>query len=217
MFHPTPTPQATKGPDWGHVRSAHVYGPVQFLCTVCNTPPVTSTEKNLQGDALCFMVKAWTRHKTTEALLNNGWRLAAAVGWWFVAVGGWQRLEVLKGFPAVLNKKKEFLRTALRGGGMGEICPSTQRRDRSIGAVLFGASKCQQYLLVHKSMRSQLRMATITGSACGAGTTQMVVEGTMMTSASVALALPVPFHFLFLLALCSFCLSPLGCVCLPET
>ena len=28
---------------------------------------VTPTETNLHGDALCFMVKAWTKHKTTEA------------------------------------------------------------------------------------------------------------------------------------------------------
>ena len=37
---------------------------------------VTPTETNLHGDALCAMVKTLTRHKTTEALLNNGWRLA---------------------------------------------------------------------------------------------------------------------------------------------
>ena len=47
-----------------------------------------ATETNGHGDALCFMVKTWAQHKTTETVLNNGWRL--------VAVGGW-RLVVLKG------------------------------------------------------------------------------------------------------------------------
>ena len=41
-----------------------------------------------RGDALCFMVKTWARHKTTETVLNNGWRLA--VGGWRLAVGGWR-------------------------------------------------------------------------------------------------------------------------------
>ena len=33
---------------------------------------VAPTKPNVHGDALCFVVKTWTRHKTTEALLNNG-------------------------------------------------------------------------------------------------------------------------------------------------
>ena len=40
------------------------------------------------------MVKTWARYKTTEALLDNGWRLAAVGGWWWLAVGGWRRLAV---------------------------------------------------------------------------------------------------------------------------
>ena len=48
---------------------------------------VTTTETNVHGDALCVMVKTRARHKTTEAVLNSGWRLAAVGGgrW---AVGG---------------------------------------------------------------------------------------------------------------------------------
>ena len=69
---------------------------------------VTPTETKFHGDALCFMVKTWARHKTTEALLNNGWQLAAvgggwlAVGggWWWAAVGGWWLLG------AVLKRNK---------------------------------------------------------------------------------------------------------------
>ena len=38
---------------------------------------VTSTQTNVHGDALCFMVKTWGRHKTTETVLNGGRRLAA--------------------------------------------------------------------------------------------------------------------------------------------
>ena len=61
---------------------------------------VTPTEPNVHGDALGFAVKTWTRHKTTEALLKNGWRLVAVGGSWSLG--------------AVLNKKKkEVLRTAL--------------------------------------------------------------------------------------------------------
>jgi hypothetical protein len=47
------------------------------------------------------MAKTGTRHNTTEALVNNGRWLAAVGGWWSLG--------------AVLNKNKEFLRTALVG------------------------------------------------------------------------------------------------------
>ena len=49
---------------------------------------VTPTETNIHGHALCFMVKTWARHNTTEAVLNSGWRLMAVGGWRLVAVGG---------------------------------------------------------------------------------------------------------------------------------
>ena len=35
------------------------------------------TETNLHRDALCLMVQTRARHKTTEASLNNGWRLVS--------------------------------------------------------------------------------------------------------------------------------------------
>ena len=45
------------------------------------------------------MVKTWARHKTTETVLKNGWRLAAVGGGWrLVALGAWQ-LVVLGGSP----------------------------------------------------------------------------------------------------------------------
>ena len=57
--------------------------------------------ESLYRDALRFMVKKWARDKTTEALSNNGWRLAAVGGWWRLvegggrwSVGGWWRLAV---------------------------------------------------------------------------------------------------------------------------
>ena len=67
---------------------------------------IMPTETNLHGDALCFMVKTWARHKTTKALLNSGWRLVAVGGWgrlavgggWQLAVGGWW-LVVPRGCP----------------------------------------------------------------------------------------------------------------------
>ena len=70
---------------------------------------VTPTETNLHGDALCFMVKTWARQKTTEALLNSGWRLRRLV------VGGGWRLVVPRGCPEGLSltKIKEFVGTAL--------------------------------------------------------------------------------------------------------
>ena len=50
------------------------------------------------------MVKTWARHKTTETVLNKGWRL--------VAVGGWCSLgAVLKGCPK--QKQLRFLNAAL--------------------------------------------------------------------------------------------------------
>ena len=32
------------------------------------------------ANALCFMIKTWARHKTTETALNTVWRLAAVGG-----------------------------------------------------------------------------------------------------------------------------------------
>ena len=76
---------------------------------------------NVHGDALCFMAKTWARQKTTETVLNNGWRLA--VGGWrlvavggrrLVAVGGGRRLAVGGPWGLSLTKKKSgFLKTAL--------------------------------------------------------------------------------------------------------
>ena len=40
----------------------------------------TPTETNVRGDALRVMVKTWARNKTTETVLNNGWRLAVHGG-----------------------------------------------------------------------------------------------------------------------------------------
>ena len=59
------------------------------------------TETNAQEDALCFMVKTWARRKTTETVLNNGWRLRAAGGWWRLAVGGGWQLVVGGGWQLV--------------------------------------------------------------------------------------------------------------------
>ena len=47
---------------------------------------------------LRFMVKTWARHKTTETVLNNVWRLAVS-SWWRLAVGGGWHLVVLGGCP----------------------------------------------------------------------------------------------------------------------
>ena len=58
---------------------------------------ITPTETNVHGDALCVMVKTWAKHKTTETVLNSGWRLA--VGGWRLAVGGGWRLVVPGGCP----------------------------------------------------------------------------------------------------------------------
>ena len=78
---------------------------------------VTPTETNVHGDALCLVVKTWARHKTTEGVLSNGWRLAAVGGWWQLVIGGWRRLAVggSKGL-SFTKKKKEFLSTALDPG-----------------------------------------------------------------------------------------------------
>ena len=56
---------------------------------------------NIHGDALCFVVKTWGRHTTTETLLNNGWRLAAVGGWWRLAVGAWWVLAAVGGWRLV--------------------------------------------------------------------------------------------------------------------
>ena len=70
---------------------------------------VTPTETDVPRDAVCFMVKAWARHKITETIMNKGWRLAAVGGWQLVGGGGW-RLAAVGGWrfvAAVLTKKKQ--------------------------------------------------------------------------------------------------------------
>ena len=46
---------------------------------------VTPTETNVHGDALCFMVRAWARHKTREINIQQWW---AVGGGWRLAVRG---------------------------------------------------------------------------------------------------------------------------------
>ena len=63
----------------------------------------TPTETNVHEEALCFMVKTWATHNTTETVLNNGWQLVAVGSWRqlvavgvrrLVAVGGWRLVAV---------------------------------------------------------------------------------------------------------------------------
>ena len=63
---------------------------------------VTPTETHDHGVALCVMVKTWGTHKTIETVVNNGWRLPAVGGWWWVAVGG---LEVGGGWWSVGSRR----------------------------------------------------------------------------------------------------------------
>ena len=84
------------------------------------TAVVTPPETNVDTDALFFKVKTWPRHKTTEALLNNGWQVAVggwrrlAVGvarvrvWRLVVVGGGWRLVVPGGCPQGLSLTKKI-------------------------------------------------------------------------------------------------------------
>ena len=81
---------------------------------------VTPTETNVHGDALCFIVKTWARHKTTETVLNNGWRLAAVGGGWRALVFGGV-LEV--GEPASSGARS-------RGGCSGWGSPTDKPKDR---------------------------------------------------------------------------------------
>ena len=113
---------------------------------------VTPTETNIHRDALCFMVKTWARHNTTETVLNNdgdrrrlaggGWRLVA-VGWWQLAIGGGGRRLVVGGWwltiggwwnqGAVLNKNsseglfKDTPGVCVWGGG---VSPDSEVGER---------------------------------------------------------------------------------------
>ena len=59
------------------------------------------------------MVKTWGIYKTTETILNKGWRwaavrdcrlwLVAAGGWRLVAVGGWWRLATVGSWKLVIG------------------------------------------------------------------------------------------------------------------
>ena len=86
----------------------------------------TPTEASVHGDALCFMVKTWAGHKTTETVVNNGWRLAAVGGWRLAAVGGW-RLAAVGGWRLAV------------GGWRLAVCGVGRVGGRwSLGAVLKG-------------------------------------------------------------------------------
>ena len=57
---------------------------------------VTPTEMNVHGDASCFAVTTWARHKPSIEqwlAVGGGWRLVVC-GWWRLAVAGWRRLAV---------------------------------------------------------------------------------------------------------------------------
>ena len=110
LFLPLPPPPPSQTPSQGEgdncTRAVFQGGGGGF---------VTPTEKKHSQGPLCFTVKTWTRHKTTETALNNGWRLPAVGGWWSVAVGGW-RLLVLGGCP-YQKTRGGISRTALHCAG----------------------------------------------------------------------------------------------------
>ena len=75
-------PNRTKGQNAGALRASGLCLRDQKIKRL-----VTLTETNLHGDALCCMVNAGARHKTTEQWLAvGGWR-RLAVGGWRLAVG----------------------------------------------------------------------------------------------------------------------------------
>ena len=87
------------------------WGPPRLSLRKKRLRNANSNETNVHGDSLCFKVKAWARHNTTEQDrigLNNGWRLAAVGGWRLAAIGGGWRLGVGGplglSFRAVLQK-----------------------------------------------------------------------------------------------------------------
>ena len=64
--------------------------------------PRNADRNERSRDALCFMVKTWGTHKTTETALSNGWQLAVGSGCrlvvgslWMLVVGGWQQPVLL--------------------------------------------------------------------------------------------------------------------------
>ena len=64
------------------------------------------------------MVKTWARHETTEAVLNNGWRLAAVGGWQRLAVGGnWRLVAVGGGWRLVVVDGRRLAAQLAVGGG----------------------------------------------------------------------------------------------------
>ena len=84
----------------------------------------TPTETNVHRDALCFLVKTWARHKTTETIMNSGRRLAAVGGWRLAAVSGWWSSG------AVLNQKKRRSEGQPCVGGVPSIQPRGVPRRR---------------------------------------------------------------------------------------
>ena len=97
-IHPPPRGEEN-GPRVGEMAYPTDFSGLSFLGTDKGTAFVT--KPNVHGDRLCFVVKTWARHTTTEAVLNNGWWLAVGNwqlvvvgGWWWLAVGGGWRLTV---------------------------------------------------------------------------------------------------------------------------
>ena len=72
------------------------------------------------------MVKRWTRHKTTEALFNNGWWFVAVGGWRFVAFSGWW-LTVGGGWWAVVGGWRLAVGGCLFLGAVLKGCPKKKK------------------------------------------------------------------------------------------
>ena len=104
---------------------------------------VTPTETSPHRDALCFVVKTWARHKTTETVLSNGWRLPAVGGRWRLAVGGGWQLAV-----------GGWWRLAVGGWWRWAVCGSWRLAVGgwwSVGAVLKGCPSRKNYRVLKDS------------------------------------------------------------------
>ena len=75
-------------PPWALVMPVYIHAAhcVPVACVLCILA-------NPMSKCGC-RINTWARHRTTETVLNNDWRLAVG-GWWLVTVGSWRQLAQL--------------------------------------------------------------------------------------------------------------------------
>ena len=104
------------------------------------------------------MVKTWARHKTTETVLNNGWRLAVG-GWWRSAADSVWQLVVGGGWQLAVGGPWGLSLTKKNWTSQGQPCDNDARCALSVHSnwathqVVLGSINCQTRMTFNSESR----------------------------------------------------------------